>query len=113
MNAAKIRGTRWESAVVEFLQRNGFPSVERRALAGNLDRGDIAGIPGLVIECKDVAALNLAGWCDEAHQEAVNARAPWWCVVVKRRRSKGSTGSAADAYVILSLAVFADLLREQ
>lgn len=111
MNTAKIRGTRWESSIVEYLQANGFPYCERRALAGNADKGDIAGIPGMVIEAKDVKALALAQWCDEAKAEAVNAGAKWWAVVAKRRRAKGSTGSAADAYVVMSLAVFVDLLR--
>lgn len=113
MNRAKQRGTSWETACVDYLRANGFPSVERRALAGALDKGDLAGLPGFAVECKDVAALNLAGWCDEARAEAKNAGAPWWCVIAKRRRAKGSTGSAADAYVVMSLAVFADLLKEQ
>lgn len=49
MSASKRKGTSWESAIVQFLKENGVAHAERRALAGNADRGDIAGIPGVVI----------------------------------------------------------------
>jgi hypothetical protein len=50
MNKSKIKGTAYETAVVRHLNDNGFPYAERRALAGNLDKGDIAGIPSVVME---------------------------------------------------------------
>lgn len=110
MSRSKDKGTRFESAVVGYLRTCGFPAVERRALSGNLDKGDIAGIPGWALECKDVGSLNFSGWLNEAKTEALNAGARWWAVVAKRRRSKGSTGSVEDAYVVMPLSVFADLL---
>jgi hypothetical protein len=70
MSASRAKGTAAETAVVRFLQANGYPSAERRALAGVNDRGDVAGIPGLVIEVKAEKRLELARYVDEALTEA-------------------------------------------
>ena len=75
MNPSKQRGTAWESAIVNYL-RNFWPHVERRALLGNQDRGDIAGIPGVVIEAKSSArAWRLPEWWAETVAEVRNADA--------------------------------------
>ena len=79
---------------------------ERRALNGKHDRGDIAGIVGVVIEAKSAARIDLAGWLTEAQQEAINDRAEFGVVWAKR---KGKT-SAADGYVIMDGETFASLL---
>jgi Holliday junction resolvase len=103
-------GTAWETAVVRFLRDRGFPA-DRSPLRGARDEGDITGIPGWVVECKAQRTWNLAVWCDEAAREADNAAAragTWrrWAVVVKRfRRGVG------DAYVVVDLDTFAELLR--
>lgn len=107
MSASRRKGTSWESQIVAFLRDNGFPHVERRALAGARDRGDIAGIPGVVIEGKSAARMDLAGWVAEAETERVNDGAAFGVVWAKR---KGKT-SAADGYVVLPGAQFAQLLR--
>lgn len=49
MNRSKAKGTSAESAVTTYLQTMGFIHAERRSLNGIHDRGDIAGIPGVVI----------------------------------------------------------------
>jgi len=103
VSAARRTGTAFESAVVAYLTAHGFPHVERRAMNGQADRGDIAGVPGWAVECKAVRALDLAGWASEATREAVNARSPWWAVVVKRRSQP-----VAQSYVVLSLATWAE-----
>jgi hypothetical protein len=74
VSAARKKGTAAETAVVRFLQANGYPHCERRALAGSHDRGDVAGIPGLVIEVKAAARMELAAWLDEAKLEATPVR---------------------------------------
>ena len=56
----RAKGTAWESALVKWLRANGFPHAERRALHGAHDKGDITGIPGLVIEAKHAARVELA-----------------------------------------------------
>jgi hypothetical protein len=105
-NPSKDRGTRWESRVVTFLRENGHPYAERRALAGNKDLGDIGGIPGLVIECKNTKAISLAQWMDEAIAERDNAKASLGVVVFPRRNH-----SVARAYVVLELQDFARLIK--
>lgn len=108
MSAARRKGTSWESAIVDYLNGNGFPHAERRALHGALDKGDIAGIPGVVIEAKNHRAIDLASFVDEANAEAVNASAHHGVAWVKRR---GRT-SAAEGYVVMDGATYVGLLRE-
>jgi len=103
MSAARRIGTAFESAVVNYLRDHGFPHAERRTLHGTADRGDSAGVAGWAVECKAVRALDLAGWATEATREAVNARGPWWAVIVKRRGRP-----VADSYVLLTLATWAE-----
>lgn len=107
MNRSKARGTAFETAVVRYLQEHGFPYAERRALAGNSDRGDIAGVPGVAIECKAVQRIELAQFVDEAQRERANAGAALGVTVVKRRQK--STG---DAYVVMPLSAFVALIRD-
>ena len=106
MSASKRKGTAWESAIVAFLRDKGFPYAERRALSGTLDKGDLTGIPGLVVEAKHVARTDLSGWLDEAEQERDNANAEVGAVWMKRR---GFT-SPGRAYVVLSGDDFVSLL---
>jgi hypothetical protein len=106
MSAARRKGTSWESQIVAFLRDRGWPMSERRALNGKNDRGDIAGIVGVVIEAKSAARIDLAGWLAEAQQEAINDRADFGVVWAKR---KGKS-SAADGYVVMDGETFARLL---
>lgn len=82
-------GTRAESAVVAYLQANGFPNAERRALAGVADHGDIAGLPGVVIEVKDHGKIELAVFMNEKDAET---RPGETGVVWIKRRGRGSPG---------------------
>jgi hypothetical protein len=98
MSANKRKGTAWESSIVAFLREKGFTYAERRALSGALDKGDLAGVPGLVVEAKHVSRTDLSGWLDEAEQERDNAKADVGVVWMKRR---GYT-SPGRAYVVMS-----------
>jgi hypothetical protein len=98
MSASKRKGTAWESQVVEHLRTHGAPYAERRALCGAQDRGDIAGIPGIAIECKSAARHELAAWVDEAETERANDGADVAAVWIKRR---GKTSPGAG-FVILT-----------
>jgi hypothetical protein len=106
VNRSKARGTAWESAIVTYLASRGWAYVERRTLSGAKDRGDIAGIPGVVIEAKACKAIDLSGWLTEATTEAVNDGADLGAVWIKKR-GKSSPG---DAYVLLDGRTFAYLL---
>lgn len=105
-NRSKARGTAWETAVVRYLNDHGFPHVERRSLRGGRDRGDIAGIPGLVLECKDEKTIELAGYLDELMTETANADTEHGAVIVKRRRRP-----VGDGYAVMDLARYAVLLK--
>lgn len=98
MSAQRDKGTRFESAIAHFLQEKGFTYAERRALSGVKDRGDITGIPGVVVEAKSVARLDLSGWLDEAEEERDNARADIGVVWIKRR----GHSSPGRAYVLMT-----------
>jgi hypothetical protein len=80
VNSSKQTGTRFETRVATFLGQ-WFPDVERRALAGAFDRGDIRGVPNWAVEAKARKTMNLSGWCSEAAIEAVNSRCRYWVVV--------------------------------
>lgn len=111
-NRSKQKGTSWESAIVAYLTELGWPHVERRTLNGAKDRGDIAGIPGIVIEAKSVKTITLGAFVDEANTEADNDSKPaldslgvaW----IKRR---GHT-SPARGYVVMDGNTFARFLQE-
>jgi hypothetical protein len=107
-NPSKRKGSAFELDVVRYLQANGHPYAERTYGAGRPDdRGDIDGIPGWVIECKNEKSTDLAGWCTEAAAEAVNARRSWWAAIAKRRNRP-----VCDSYVVMTLAQFARLVGD-
>jgi hypothetical protein len=57
MSKSKQKGTAAETAVVNWLVSKGRKHVERRSLNGVNDRGDIAGVPGVVLEVKNCAKM--------------------------------------------------------
>ena len=102
------RGTRWETAIVSYLRSEGAVQVERRARTGAKDRGDLAGLPGVVVEAKNAQRTELAAWLSEAKREANHDGADIG-VVWAHRRGKGSP---ADGYVVMDGATFVRLLRQ-
>lgn len=90
VNRSKNIGTSAETHVVRYLQANGFPNADRRALKGSLDVGDILVCPGLIVEVKAGAAAENASdgqlrlWCLETVREKANAKADSAFLVVKR-----------------------------
>lgn len=104
---SKVKGTAWETAIVRTLLAAGVPYAERRPTNGKNDRGDISGIPGVVIEAKCEHAIRLAGWLAEAETERVHAGATVGLVWHKR------TGKASplDGYITMTPAVLLHLLR--
>lgn len=105
-NPSGKKGTAWESQIISDLKSLGWPYAERRRLNGNADRGDIAGIPGVVIEAKNCRKVEVAMWIDEANKERQNDSADlgvvWW-----KRRGKAS---ALDGFVTMDGHTFAALL---
>lgn len=66
--------------------------IERRAKSGAKDRGDIGGVScyghRVVIECKNVAKIDLPAWTREAQLEAGNDDALVGLVIHKRHRTQ-------------------------
>ncbi|NUQ95819.1 MAG: hypothetical protein HOY79_04420 [Streptomyces sp.] len=108
MNRSKAKGTSAESAIVQYLRAMGFTQAERRTLNGAYDRGDIAGLPGVVIEVKNCARQELPGWVAEAEKERDNDGASLGVVWHKRR----GKGHPSDWFVTMSGEQFVALLRE-
>ena len=104
MSASKKKGTAAESAVAGYLRTRGY-AAERRALAGIRDRGDIAGIPGLVIEVKNCAEMRLSAWLTEAWAETEDGELG---VVWHKRRGFSGPG---EWYVTMDGATFVSFLE--
>jgi len=91
VNRPKAIGTAGETAVVRYLQANGFPNAERRALAGAYDLGDITGTPDVAWEVKaghaawEASDKLIDSWLVETEVERVNAHASLGFLVVARR----------------------------
>lgn len=106
--SAKAAGRTWERAICDFLVSRGWPHAERRRLAGTADKGDVAGIPGLVIEAKNTKSYDLAAAVDEAETERANAGARFGVAWIKRKGRR----DAAHGYVVMTGDTFAALLKE-
>ena len=110
MSKAKQKGTAAETALVKFLQGQGFPGAERRALAGINDLGDITGTPCLVWEVKNQKKYNIPEWLRETEIERNNADADYGVLVVKPN-GVGLT-KAGEFWAIMPVQFIVDLLRE-
>lgn len=99
MSKSKDKGTTAEREVVRYLQQ-WWPAAERRALSGNKDKGDVAGIARLCIEVKAAERPLLAAWQRETLAEMTNAGATGCMLVVKR---KYKVVSCWDAHVPVDL----------
>lgn len=105
-NRNKSKGTKFEREIADYFEGNWTDRAEfidRRVLSGGKDKGDLANVRlgehRLVVECKNVARTDLAGWVTEAQVEAGNDSALAGVVVHKRR----GKGEARDQYVTLTL----------
>ncbi len=108
MSRSKQKGTLAETAVVNYL-RQFWPSVERRALSGAKDKGDVAGIPNVVIEIKNHASYKLTEWIKETEVERNNAQASVGILVIK---PKGIGVSQVDKwYAVVPLETMVTLLN--
>lgn len=91
-NKPKAIGTRFESAVVKYLREKlGDDRIERRALHGSADLGDIYRIPAHgfegIAECKshrDYGPKDLASWQWQTQDERDEACADFGLLVVNQ-----------------------------
>lgn len=101
--SARAAGTRFERSIADCLATWIDDRIDRRVKTGAKDRGDIGGLrhgpARVVIECKDVARLDLPGWVREAETERGNDDALVGLVVHKRR----GTSDPLDQYVTCTI----------
>ncbi|MDH6123837.1 MULTISPECIES: hypothetical protein [unclassified Kitasatospora] len=105
-NPNKAKGTAWESAVRDYLNRDlglahsdGTPrdpfsplNVRRPAQEGVKDVGDVHAVP-FILECKDCKSSAIPTWLRQTRVEAKNAGFPFGVAVVKLRRHGVHSGS--------------------
>jgi len=108
MSKSKQKGTSAETAVVNWLVSKGRKHVERRSLNGASDRGDIAGIPEVVLEIKNCVKMELSGWLKELEVEMINDKAKTGVVIHKK---KGTT-DVGLWYATMPVGVWYKLLEE-
>lgn len=100
---SKRKGATSERAVVEWLIANGYVHAERRLAGAVNDKGDVSGLPGVVIEVKNHARQQLADWVDQLIAEMANAKSDLG-VVIHKRKGKGGVDewyASMPAYVWL------------
>ena len=107
-NTSRRKGARWETEVVNYLRANGFPYAERRPPGQPIDRGDILGIAGVVIECKNQRQLAPGAWIDQATQATHNTHADLAVVIAKRHGHP----NVEDALAIMRTDHLLQLLHE-
>lgn len=91
----KAKGSKWELDVARYFNERGFPYVERRYGAGaQADKGDINGIRGVVMECKNLGRITLSTILDETTVEKANAKAEIGVAIIKRRNTSTQRGYA-------------------
>lgn len=101
------KGAKYEQDVADYLNEYLPGCVERRVKNGRKDRGDIAGIPGWVLECKNTKVIDLPGALKEAEREAENAGVTHFAAVVNRKQKHIS-----DSYFVVPLALAIEWLSE-
>lgn len=118
-NPNKVKGTRWESARVEWWRSQGeaFEFAHRVALAGSSDKGDVHVVQShagaIIEECKNAKRIELTKWLREADAEQDNAGA-FVCAVALKLPGVGMTDPGAHPVAMYSrdwARVLMELLR--
>jgi hypothetical protein len=105
---SKVKGNKYERDVADYLRDAGWPGMERIRAGWTDDRGDLDGIIGFTVECKNHRSLDLAGWCAELDVEMRNAGNTVGAVIHKKR----GTTDVGEHYATLPVRVLVQLLKE-
>lgn len=112
MNKQKRKGTTFETMLVDWLRRNGFPEARREVLHGAKDVGDIGGVTWrgrpVVIEAKDCNQQRHIAWLNEAEAERKNADAI--IAIVVAHKSGCGVGRFGENDCLIDLRHLADLM---
>lgn len=82
---SRRKGALHERGLVAWLRSRGRPHIERRLAGAPTDYGDLTGWPGVIVEAKNCARLELAAWVDQLEAAIDLAGADTGAVIVKRR----------------------------
>ena len=108
--SAKKAGSSFERSTADYLAAVVDDRIDRRVKTGAKDRGDIGGVrihgKRVVLECKNTAKTNLAGWAAETETERGNDDALAGVIIHKRH----GKADPAEQWVTMTLADFAALL---
>ena len=104
----KRKGSAWELAIAKYLVDKGWKFAERRIAGSTIDKGDIYGIIGCVIEAKNEKRIDLAGYLKELETEITNAKAATGVVMVKKR----GTTDVGEAYAVMPIRRWVELMKE-
>lgn len=105
-NPQKAKGSGAERGFVAWIKQ-WYPYADRRLAGATLDKGDVSGIPGVTIEIKNHAKMNLGGWVKELEVEMKNDGA-WTGVVIHKK--KGTT-DPGEWYATMPAKIWVDLLN--
>ncbi len=105
---SRRKGAAAETAVVRWLRSRGRRSTERRPTGSPDPFGDITGLNGCVVEVKNHAAHDLAGWATQLEAEITAADADTGVVIVKRR----GTTDVGRWYAVLTVDAWERLMTE-
>ena len=104
----KAKGSEFERQTVKYLREQGWIGAERTRAGWVDDRGDIDGVIGVTLECKNQKTMALAEWVDELIVEMANGNNTVGVVVHKRR----GTTDIGQCYATMPMQVLVKLLRE-
>jgi hypothetical protein len=102
------KGTKLETAAVNWLREHGWQWARRIVKEGQRDKGDVTlgdGIP-VTIECKNEKAMNISQAQRELKDEMANAGHQWGFAIHKKR----GTTDVGEYYAVLPVAVLLDIL---
>lgn len=105
----KRKGSQYERDVVKWLRSMGYPCAERAYGAGRHDDvGDIDGIDGVVIECKNEKAIRIPQYLRELEDEMTHADAETGVVLIKKR----GTSNISESYAVMPAELWVNLLKQ-
>jgi hypothetical protein len=108
-STAKAKGRDTENSFVAYARTVwGLTHIERRRLMGSADQGDVTGWPGVCVEIKSGARIDVAGWLAELDAEIANACATTGFVAV---RPKGKP-NPDEWYALLHLPTLMRLMAD-
>lgn len=108
-NKNKAKGDQYERDVLAMCRDAGFPWAQRTRPGRREDEGDIHLTPGVIVQAKDVKALDWRGWLAQLADQIRCARATHGFLVVKRH---GTGGRPPLHLAVMPLDSMLELLRE-